>query len=228
MSLPPKIHDPSPAKTRGDRTWLRCNWLHLVIGIFVVLVLASLSVPAVHHPWQRAHMVYLLNSARQIHRAALNMAEDGLSAGDPKRGWPGDLAASIQDPVDTLAGYVDRLVQLDYLPQRDVQRLFSVPGKIAAHQEGPFTWKNSVFKIYRFGQQDDPACLAIATRNFRVGSLDPKQAPYGDECFVILRKGGDGSAYYKKSSARNVPFLLPGHHSTSNPGVETPESVLKM
>jgi hypothetical protein len=177
---------------------------------------------------QRGQMIQSVNNARQIYLAASTMAEDGVHSNDPRLGWPGDLAAAVAEPVTTLSDYVERLIAFDYLKRNDIGKLFAAPGVRAHTGTGSLAPENSGFKIYRFGEKDDAACIAIATKNFRVREdLDPDAVPFGNRGAVILRKAGDATPFYHKHSPKSfTPLYLPGHHSLADPGVETLESIL--
>jgi len=206
------------------------RWLvNALVAIAVLGVLLYLSIPQISSgpPGQ---VVQTLNNERQIFLATFSMANDGLAKNDPKLGWPGDLAVASAEPITSLAQFVRRLEDYDYLKPSDVGKIFAAPGIRAYTGVGEFTAENSAFKIYRVRDSDLPTVIFSATKNFSFGQgLDPKAVPYGDKTFAIIRKGGDATPYYNKQSALKRELgLMPGHTSKNNPGTETTDSILSM
>jgi hypothetical protein len=118
---------------------------------------------------------------------------------------------------------VNVLVRRDYLRPSDL-KVFSVPG-VAAYPGGtlspggngglvpPFEEKNSAFKVFLVKEKDPSPTVFLATKNYTYNTPlnDPQALPFGDDGFVIIRKGGD-AAIYKKEQAQDLQTLgkLPG------------------
>jgi len=219
----------TPPKAGRALRWVCIVVSTILLTVLVLFVGEGLG-PGPTKALLRGQMVQTVNNARQIFLAASAMAEDGLANGDSRFGWPGDLAVSPDNPVPTLSGYVERLIEGGYIKRADAAKLFWAPGMVANRSDGPFDSARSAFKIYRFGKVDDPDCLAIGTKNYTFGrELDAKQVPYGRSGAVILRKGGVATPLYDKVAPKNMaPVCLPGHHPGTDSGAETAESILKM
>ena len=61
------------------------------------------------------------------------MAHDGLQGsegvklGDPDLAWPGDLAQRHKDPVTTVGGYIQAMIDRGYLKRTDAIKICSAP-----------------------------------------------------------------------------------------------------
>jgi len=221
MSTPENSIQPNPK----PRLRLGC----LLAAVVTLAILAALAPCQMTSTLLRGQMIQTINNQKQIYFAASSMATDGFESKNPKLGWPGDLAASKEQPIASLARYVKYLTENDYIKQVDVGKLFAAPGIRAYTGVGEFTSANSAFKIYKVRQSDVEDVIFSATKNFTLGKgLDPNVSPYGEKGFAIIRKGGNATPFYNKKSALTRTLgLMPGHTS-NDPGTETNDSILSM
>ncbi len=189
--------------------------IELLVVIAIIAILASLAVPAIQGGLLKGQLTQTMNNARQLYIAGFSMATDFNTTGDELLGWPGDLPDREKEPVRNVSGYIDRLVDYDYLKKPDMAKIMQAPGVIPWNTSQPFNAdRNCPFKIYRVKENDGASNLFCATKNFTYNKgLDEKKVPYGDKGFVLFRKGGDGGVYNNKKQATsnlNVLGLLPG------------------
>jgi prepilin-type N-terminal cleavage/methylation domain-containing protein len=197
--------------------------IELLVVIAIIAILAALAVPQITSALMRGQMVQTVNNEKQIYLAVFNMANDYAVSQDPKLGWPGDLAISTDSPITNLTEFVKRLEKYDYIKQADVGKIFAAPGIRAYTGTGEFSSENSAFKIYKVKDADVSNCLFAATKNYTFNQgLDAGTSPYADKGFVVIRKGGDATAYYNKQSAlnKNIGFM-PGSSTQESPGTES-------
>jgi len=189
--------------------------IELLVVIAIIAILASLAVPAIQGGLLKGQLTQTMNNARQLYIAGFSMATDFNTTGDEHLGWPGDLPEREKDPVKNVSGYVERLVDYEYLKKVDMAKVMQAPGVLPWNTSQPFNAdKNCPFKVYRVKENDGASNLFCATKNFTYNKgLDEKKVPYGDKGFVLFRKGGDGSVFNnKKQATSNLSSLglLPG------------------
>jgi prepilin-type N-terminal cleavage/methylation domain-containing protein len=201
--------------------------IELLVVIAIIAILAALAVPAVTGALIKGQMAQTVSNGRQIATQALQMANDGITTGDPNLGWPGDLAeasgTNVQR-VNNLSDYVQRMLEYDYFKKGDVAKVFAASGIQPWGGDGQFNSKNSAFKIYKVKDNDPSSTLLLATKNYTYNQnlSDPQAKPYGDKGFVVVRKGGDGAAYNKKQGKLVMQIgTLPGNPDPSQPGADS-------
>lgn len=201
--------------------------IELLVVIAIIAILASLAIPAVTGAMVKGQLVQTTNNGKQIALAASGLAFDGVATGDPNLGWPGDLAEATGqgvEQVNNLSNYVTRLIDYDKLQKGDVAKIFSAPGVPQWNGQGEFSSNNSAFKIYKVKENDPGSTLLVATKNYRYNNnLDnPEAKPYGNKGFVVVRKGGDGTAYTRQQGRLLMQIgTLPGNPDPNSPGTET-------
>ncbi len=203
--------------------------IELLVVIAIIAILASLAIPAVTGAMVKGQMVQTVNNGKQIALAASGLAFDGISTGDPNLGWPGDLAeaegAGVK-AVSNLPTYIERLIDYDKLQPGDVAKIFSAPGIPQWNGQGQMASKNSAFKIYKVKDNDGGNTILVATKNYKYNEKlkDPTAKPYGDKGFVVVRKGGDGTAYTKQQGELIMQIgTLTGNPDPTKPGTDSPQ-----
>jgi len=204
--------------------------IELLVVIAIIAILAALAVPQITSALLRGQMVQTVNNGRQIYLATFNMANDYAVNQDPKLGWPGDLAKSTDEPINSLSQFVDRMEKYDYIKKADIGKIFAAPGVRAYTGQGQFTAENSAFKIYKVREADVSNVLFCATKNYTFSKgLDVTEVPYGDKGFCVVRKGGDATPYYNKQAALNTNIgFMPGSTTQESPGTESQATILSM
>jgi len=168
--------------------------IELLVVIAIIAILAGMAVPAVTGAITQAQQIATVSNCKQIHLATMMMVTDGIATSDPDLGWPGDLDGEGA----TADGFVNLLVDYDYLKVGDL-RLFSA-GEFKPPRSGDTfsVDRNSALNIYKVKETDPSNTLFLATKNFTVGGLTLGKEVFGDNGFVICRKGGDVGKYKKK------------------------------
>jgi len=206
--------------------------IELLVVIAIIAILASLAVPAIQGGLLKGQLTQTLNNARQLYIAGFSMATDFNTTGDDHLGWPGDLPEREKDAVKNVGGYVERLVDYEYLKKVDMQKVMQAPGVTPWDISKEFNGeRNCPFKIYRVKENDGAANIFCATKNFKYNdTLDVKKTPYGDKGFVLFRKGGDGAVFNNKKMARPTNLstlgLLPGRTDFTSKTAETNDDFL--
>ena len=206
--------------------------LEVAVTILIVGVLALSIKPEAPSCLLHGTLTQTLNNQRQLYIAAFSMATDYGTEKNPQLGWPGDLALRKENPVLTVSQYINRLVAYEYLKKEDMAKVLHAPGITPWDTVKELNAdRNCPFKIYRTRDEDGPAVLFCATRNFTYNQdLDAKRTPYGSKSFVVFRKGGDGAVFNNKKMARPTNLstlgLLPGRTDYATRNVETSEDSL--
>jgi prepilin-type N-terminal cleavage/methylation domain-containing protein len=176
--------------------------IELLVVISIIAILAALAIPAVTGALTRGQLTGSLNNARQLFLATQTMAIDAFQTGEGA-GWPGDNA--IGGDWQT---YLQQLVDGKYLTPADLRKICSAPG---VQQPGgasadtlPTVSGLAVYAITDSAASDD---IFSSTANWTgpVEELNQDAVPFGDNGFVIFRKGGDGSVY--RPAQANSPVL---------------------
>ena len=181
----------------------------------------------------KAKLLQGVNNGKQITILANAMALDQSSTGDPKLGWPGDLALAV-DPgaqITSLDSYVQRLMTYDYIKAQDVGKVFGGPGLPVWSGTGTFAYTNSAWKVFKVLGSDGGNTVFLESKNYTFNTpLSGATAPYGDTGFVIARKDSSATSY-QKQQAQNVMQIgyLTGtaDPSPTNPGVESQANFLQ-
>ena len=211
--------------------------IEMLVVIAIIATIAAFALPAITGALTRGQLVQAVSNARQVHLATFSMATDGTQTGDPKYGWPGDLAAST-DPkvkITSVAEFVQRLVDNDYLKPGDL-KVFAASGvtpwtgkynppasaDAAGALDPAFSGtQNCAFKIYKAAEKDGANVIFLATKNFiytdsAATAISSTATPFGDKGFVVFHKGGDGT-FFKRQQAGSKPLLgvMPGQTDTT-------------
>jgi len=193
--------------------------IELLVVIAIIAILASLALPAMKDSFLRAQLAQTMSNGKQLYLSSFNMATDAATQGDANLGWPGDLAKETgPGKVTTVKGFIERLMDYNYLKSFDVGRVCAAPG-IRPWDGAPGTFdgeRNMAFKIYKVTDGDSSATLFAATKNFTYNKeIDASTTvdPYRDKAFVVIRKGGDALSYQpKQARSYQALGLLPGRH----------------
>ena len=103
-------------------------------------------------------------------------------------------------------------------------KVFAAPGIQPWDGSGQFNSRNSAFKIYKVTDNDSDSTILLATKNYTYNQNlnDPQAKPYGDKGFVVVRKGGDGTAYKKQQGENTIQIgTLPGESDPTRPGSDS-------
>ncbi len=220
--------------------------IEMLVVIAIIATIAAFALPAITGALTRGQLAQAVSNARQVHLATFAMTTDGTQTGDAKYAWPGDLAVAAIKPVTSVPGFVQRLVDNDYLKAGDL-KVFAAPGitpwngiyikPADANSDGSFSPafdgdKNCAFKIYKVKDTDPGNAIFLATKNFTYTSnsstaISSTTVPFGDKGFVIFHKGGDGT-FYKRQQATSKQLLgtPPGGSDSATPPDETADSYL--
>jgi hypothetical protein len=161
------------------------------------------------------------------------MATDHETTKDNSLGWPGDLARRREEPVSSVAPYLERLMKYEYLTKVDMKVILRMAGGEPWNTSDPLRpVLHCPFKIYGITGADGPANLILATRNFSYGGgLDGSVRPHGDKGFTVFRKGGDGAVILGQRCAKNPASctlgLLPGQTAYDNSRTESTDDYLR-
>jgi len=222
--------------------------VEMLVVISIIAVIAGLALPAITGAMTRGQMTQAISNARQVYIATFSMVQDGSTTGDAKYGWPGDLANSTDSAtkVTTVADYVQRLVDNDYLKPGDL-KVFAAPGvtpwsgsytpPAASGSAGTLSPtfdgdKHCAFKIYKVTDKDSSNALFMATKNFTYSSDQAKAiradtVPFGDKGFVVFRKGGDGISFKKQqATSKQLIGCPPGGCDAATPPDEQTTDIL--
>jgi hypothetical protein len=198
--------------------------IYAVILTFAAVVV--LLIPVYTRATFKGECSRSLSRLRFIHMATYQMADDGREKEDHRRGWPGDLESGPH-AVYTVSTFLRRLMEFEYLHERDLKYITSaprIPGWSPAH---PDANANCAFKVYRVKERDSHNTIAFASRNFTYGeSLKAHEYP-GKEAFIVMHKAGDG-AVCVGDQAMNLQILglLPGRKDITDRPLETAEDTL--
>ena len=190
-------------KTRSQSAF---TLIEMLVVISIIAVLAAFAVPALTSALSKGQMTGTMNNGRQLYLAAQQMALDGAANSDPNLAWPGDYASG----VTTLADYMNKLVQNDYLKPGDVQKLLNAPGTTCVVTPGdptttpptPLTLAGKAgLKVFLVKEADSSNVVFAESANYTYNKpLAPNVNPFGDKGFIVQRKGGDASILRKNNA----------------------------
>ena len=181
--------------------------IELLVVIAIIAVLASFAVPAITSALTKGQLVGSLNNARQFYLAGYQMALDGNTNADVNYNWPGDYNAPA---VTTLSAYSSHLVTNQYLKVGDLSKLLSGPGAIVgatsttdANGVVTVTLTGTVpgLKVYQLKDADSANAIFAVSANYTYNTALPATtSPFGDNGFVVMRKGGDAISLRKNNA----------------------------
>jgi prepilin-type N-terminal cleavage/methylation domain-containing protein len=216
--------------------------IELLVVIAIIAILAGLAVPAITAGLFKGQITQTVNNARQLQLAGFQMANDGITSGDSRLGWPGDLIksggggaatpGSTSAPVLGLKSYITALQTNGYLKPTDVIKITIAPGITPWNgTAGSFDGNlNCAFKIYSVSASDGASNLFAATRNFTYGQpLSTTQVPYTTKGFVVVQVGGSAIALTQNQAQSNqIIGLLPGRQDLLTSPAEGQNPVLQI
>jgi len=197
--LIPEADDPASMNPR-NQAGLTLTEFIVIIGI--ILILAFLPRLNVDHSFKaRMTTMQSVSHMKQLRLVAQQMAIDGFRAGDTNLGWPGDLGGSFTN-------WTGQILKGGYLTTNDLCKLLSAPGFIVPPGKIPPMSETAV-RVYAVTKDSQVDAVLFTSGNFTntpTGgeALNPSAKPYGNEGFVVFRKGGygvfdlSGSAYPPK------------------------------
>jgi prepilin-type N-terminal cleavage/methylation domain-containing protein len=173
--------------------------IELLVVISIIAILASLAIPAVTGALTRGQMTQTLNNARQLHLQTQTMTIDTSTTGE---GWSWTYDGTN---VGTVSTFIQALVDNKYLTIAEVRKIMTAPG-VTPKMDEPFSPDNIAFKIFATRDSDPSDSIFVVTKNWAslTAGLDPSGQPYGEKGFVLMRKGGDGSAFTRPLDATST------------------------
>ena len=172
--------------------------IELLVVISIIAILASLAIPAVTGALARGQMTQTLNNARQLHLQTQTMSIDSATTGE---GWSWTYEGTN---AGTLSKYFAALIDNKYLTDTELRKILTAPGVVPKVEE-PLGSGNIAFKIFQTKDSDPSENPFVVTKNWisLTDGLDKEVQPYGAKGFVLMRKGGDGSAFTRPSDAKS-------------------------
>lgn len=164
--------------------------------IAAIVVLYSLSIPAVGYGLSRGTMTQTLSNAKQLHLATQQMALDAETTGETNLGWPGDTGGSFTNWIEQLTP--------EYVSAEDLWKLMAAPGVVPPTGKA-LTKENCGLLVYAVGEKSRGDAVFLSSANFTntpTGGLPPgkESKPYGNKGFVVFRKAGDGAILLPKQA----------------------------
>lgn len=165
------------------------TWVEALVCLAVIVILAFLSLPATSAGPHRSPMSYALSNMKQLHLATQQMALDGTTTGDTTLGWPGDVGG-------TFSNWTAQIVIGNYLTKSDLCKLLSAPG-VVVRTNDPLVTNTTAVLVYAIGSESPKEAVFLTSANFTYtakggNALSWWSKPFGNEGFVVFRKGGDG------------------------------------
>jgi len=183
----PEADDPT---SMNHRNQAGITWVEVLVCVVIVLVLWSLSIPAVTAGPSKSTLTASLSNMKQLHLVTQQMAVDGVTAGNTNLGWPGDTGGSFSN-------WSAQILKGGYLTTNDLCKMLSAAGCIVPQGKIPQMNQTAV-RLYAVTDASPTNAVLLTSANFTntpAGGepLNPSAKPFGNKGFVVFRKGGDGA-----------------------------------
>ncbi len=181
------------------------TWIEVLVCLFVVVILAALSLPSITAGPVRGTMTQSLSNMKQLHLATQQMVLDGVTTGETNLGWPGDTGSSF-------ARWTTSLVKNGCLTQQDLAKLLSAPGVRVSGDEIPVINRTAVL-VYAVSTNSPSDAVFLSTANFTntpAGGAPPLKSakPYGAKGYAVFRKAGDGAILQSRQTGPQFTNII--------------------
>lgn len=169
--------------------------IEIVVVLAIIVVLASLAIPAIRGAIGSAQKAQVLSNVKQLYSSVMASSTDGENL------WP-----STNDFSTWVKALPPRI------STNDVKALFSGGGITVSN----FPPERSAILVYSVRDFSNEDFIFASSHNWNAttpSNLDPESAPFGDSGFVYVTKGGRGGVGKSKDSTNviaNQPAPLNG------------------
>lgn len=172
--------------------------IEVLIVLGIVVILASLALPAIRGAISSAQRSQVLSNIKQLYTVVLNSSIEGESL------WPGTnefnaWATTLPPRIAT----------------NDVKAIFSGGGITASN----FPPEKSAIYVYQVREHVNEDYIFASSHNWNASTpttLDPEATPFGESGFVYITKGGRGAIGRQKDATNAIngqPSPLSGNPS---------------
>lgn len=173
--------------------------LEVFVALVIIGVLVAMALPAIAAGSCNRMPTQALSNMRQLHDATRAMAADGDVVGNPNLDWPGNTGG-------TFTNWAAQLVP-GYLTTNDFCKLVSGPGKNVKIGALPVTMNETAIRLYAVTKKDSDRTVFLSSANFTNspaggGPLNSKAKPFGNNCAVVFRKGGEGAVLMRSQAGQ--------------------------